>query len=87
MQTGIDGFYDWQGGMLWLRMEAGPEAEMLRAGIRHLGGGHATLVRATDAERHAIPVFEPQAAAVAALTTRIREKFDPAGMFNLGRMG
>lgn len=87
MQTGVDGYYDWQGGLLWLRMEAGPDAETLRAGIRHFGGGHATLVRANDAERRTIPVFEPQAPAVAALSARVREKFDPAGIFNSGRMG
>ncbi len=33
MQTGVDGYYDWQGGLVWLRMEAEPEAELLRAGI------------------------------------------------------
>jgi glycolate oxidase FAD binding subunit len=86
MQTGVDGYYDWQGGLLWLRMEADPEADLLRAGIRQVGGGHATLVRGTEAERRAIPVFEPQAA-VAALNARVREKFDPAGIFNPGRMG
>jgi glycolate oxidase FAD binding subunit len=86
LEVGIDGFYDWQGGLLWLRMEAGPEAELLRAGIRQFGGGHATLMRATEDERRAIPVFEPEAAAVAALSGRIREKFDPGGMFNPGKM-
>ena len=87
LQTGVDGYYDWQGGLLWLRMEAEPEADMLRAGIKHFGGGHATLMRATDEQRRTIPVFEPQPVAVAALTARVREKFDPAGIFNPGRMG
>jgi glycolate oxidase FAD binding subunit len=87
LNTGVDGYYDWQGGLLWLRMEAGAEADMLRGGIRHFGGGHATLMRATDDERRAIPVFEPQAPIVAALSARIRKKFDPAGMFNPGKIG
>lgn len=86
MQTGVDGYYDWQGGLVWLRMEAEPEADLLRAGISHFGGGHATLVRATDAQRDAIPIFEPQPPALAALTERVRTSFDPMGLFNPGRM-
>jgi glycolate oxidase FAD binding subunit len=86
MQTGVDGYYDWQGGLVWLRMEAEPEAELLRAGIGHFGGGHATLIRATDAERDAIQVFEPQSPALATLTERVRASFDPTGLFNPGRM-
>lgn len=86
MQTGVDGYYDWQGGLLWLRMEADPEADLLRAGIREFSGGYATLMRASDVDRRSIPVFEPLAPAVAALSARVREKFDPAGIFNPGRM-
>jgi glycolate oxidase FAD binding subunit len=86
MQTGVDGYYDWQGGLLWLRMEADPEAELLRAAVKQVGGGHATLMRAGEAERRTIPAFEPQSAAVAALAARVREKFDPGGIFNPGRM-
>jgi glycolate oxidase FAD binding subunit len=87
MQTGVNGYYDWQGGLLWLRMEADPEADLLRASIRQLGGGHATLVRATDAERRTIPTLEPPGPGIAALAARIREKFDPAGIFNPVRLG
>ena len=86
MQAGVDGYLDWQGGLLWLRMEAGPEAEALRDLVRQ-AGGHATLIRASENARRTIPVFHPEAPAVAALSARIREKFDPAGMFNPGRMG
>ncbi|MDB5556282.1 MAG: hypothetical protein JWL86_6266 [Rhizobium sp.] len=85
MQTGVDGYLDWQGGLLWLRMEAAPEAELVRDLVKQ-AGGHATLVRASDDDRVAIPAFQPEAPAVAALSARIREKFDPAGMFNRGRM-
>lgn len=86
MQTGVDGYLDWQGGLLWLRMEADAEADLVRDLVRQ-AGGHATLVRASEETRRSIPVFQPEAPAVAALSARIRDKFDPAGMFNPGRMG
>ncbi|OAP41581.1 2-hydroxy-acid oxidase [Sinorhizobium glycinis] len=86
LQAGVDAFYDWQGGLVWLRMEAESEAELVRRYVRALGGGHATLVRA-DGEAHArIPAFEPQAAAVAQLSERVRASFDPARIFNPGRL-
>jgi len=87
MQAAVAAFYDWQGGLIWLRMEHGePEAELLRALVKRHGGGHATLVRATPAERAAIPVFEPQAPALAALSARLKAEFDPQNILNPGRM-
>lgn len=87
LEAGIDAFYDWQGGLVWMRMEADPEAELLRRYIRALGGGHATLIRATEAARADIPTFEPLPDAVAALSARVKEKLDPAGIFSVGKMG
>jgi len=81
LETGVDAFYDWQGGLLWLRMEADPEAALLRRYVKALGGGHATLVRARPEVLAATPVFEPQAEAVAALGARVKASFDPAGVF------
>ncbi|OCP37041.1 glycolate oxidase subunit GlcE [Ensifer sp. LC163] len=86
LQTGVDAFYDWQGGLVWLRMESDPEAALVRRYIKALGGGHATLVRASDGLRATIPSFEPQPAPVALLSERVREKFDPQRIFNPGRM-
>lgn len=86
MQVACDAFYDWQGGLVWLRMEGEPEADLLRGLIRQFGGGHATLVRAAPAWRAAIPVFEPQPAALAALSARLKAEFDPKSILNPGRM-
>lgn len=87
LRAGVDAFYDWQGGLVWLRMEAGPEAELVRRGIAALGGGHATLIRASADQRTAVPVFEPQPAPLAALSRRLKAQFDPSGILNPGRMG
>ncbi|MBO3759000.1 glycolate oxidase subunit GlcE [Ciceribacter sp. L1K22] len=86
LEAGVDAFYEWQGGLVWMRMEADPEADLVRRYVKALGGGHATLVRAAAHAREATSVFQPLTPAVAALTERLREKFDPAGIFNPGRM-
>jgi glycolate oxidase FAD binding subunit len=86
LKTGVDAFYDWQGGLVWLQMEADPEADLVRKYIKALGGGHATLVRADAATRAAVPVFEPQPAALEALSKRIKDQFDPRAILNPGRM-
>lgn len=87
MQAPATVFYDWQGGLVWIRMEDGePQAELLRALVARCGGGHATLVRAAPAVRAAVAVFEPQAAPLAALSARLKEQFDPLAILNPGRM-
>lgn len=86
MEAGIDAFYDWQGGLVWMQMEADPEADLLRGAIRAFGGGHATLLRAPDDVRATVDAFEPRPAAEVLLSARIKEKLDPAGIFNLGKM-
>ncbi|MBU2483747.1 MAG: glycolate oxidase subunit GlcE [Alphaproteobacteria bacterium] len=86
LKTGVDAFYDWQGGLVWLRMEADPEADLVRQYLKALGGGHATLVRADAATRASVPVFEPQPKPLEALARRIKDQFDPAGVLNPGRM-
>jgi glycolate oxidase FAD binding subunit len=80
-----DAFYDWQGGLIWIRCEGDPEAETLRALIKKHGGGHATLIRASEEQRRAIPVFEPQPPALADLAKRLKAQFDPMGILNPGR--
>ncbi|MBV2143067.1 FAD-binding protein [Falsochrobactrum sp. TDYN1] len=84
--AGVDAYYDWQGGLIWLRMEAEPEAQILRALIARYGGGHATLVRAPESLRASTDVFEPQEPALAALSQRLKQQFDPENILNPGRM-
>lgn len=80
-------FFDWQGGLIWLRMEHGePEAASLRALVKKHGGGHATLVRANAAARASVSAFEPQASALRNLSDRVKASFDPHNILNPGRM-
>ena len=80
-------FYDWAGGLVWVAMPFAhePDAAAIRGAIKKLGG-HATLVRAPASVRAALDVFEPQPAALAALSRRVKEGFDPKGVLNPGRM-
>ena len=87
LHAAVDAFYDWQGGLVWLKIEGAPEADAIRALVKKHGGGHATLIRASEDECRAIPVFEPQPAPLAALAARVKEQFDPNGILNPGRMG
>lgn len=79
--------YDWSGGLIWLATASDGDAgaSLIRAAAK-AARGYATLVRAPDAVRAAVPVFEPEAPAIAALTKRIKASVDPAGILNPGRM-
>ncbi len=79
--------YDWAGGLIWAALPPTDDAgaRRVRAAVS-AAGGHARLIRAPAAVRAAVDVFEPEAAALAALTKRVRESFDPRGVLNTGRM-
>ena len=61
---------------------AAATAERIRATVR-AAGGHATLFRGGD---KSAGVFQPLAPAVARIHERLKAGFDPAGIFNPGRM-
>ncbi len=88
MEAPASVFFDWQGGLVWLRIEGGddPEANLLRRLVAKCGGGHATLLRASPTWRNSIAVFEPQPTPLAALSQRLKNEFDPKGILNPGRM-
>ena len=79
--------YDWGGGLVWIAGGAGGDAgaSVVRSAVKSVGG-HATLVRAPDAVRLSVDVFEPPAPPVMDLTRRLKATFDPAGILNPGRM-
>jgi glycolate oxidase FAD binding subunit len=80
-------FYDWAGGLIWAALPPSDDAGATK--VRAIVGaarGHATLIRAPAAVRAKVDVFEPQNPALAALTKRVREGFDPRGVLNAGRM-
>jgi glycolate oxidase FAD binding subunit len=80
-------FYDWGGGLVWMQLAGRSDAgaRLVRRALASCGG-HATLFRADVAVRAAVDVFEPQERALAALTRRVKEGFDPKGILGPGRM-
>jgi glycolate oxidase FAD binding subunit len=80
-------FADWAGGLLWLAVDNADDAgaaKIRRALLEP--GGHATLIRGSAELRAAIPVFQPQKAALARLGARVKHSFDPKRILNRGRM-
>lgn len=74
--------FDWAGGLVWLASNADPVA--IRAAAE-AAGGHAMLVRASEAMRRTVPALHPQPVALAAIEARVRRAFDSAGVFETGR--
>jgi FAD/FMN-containing dehydrogenase len=71
---------EWGGALRWWRTRL-TAAEVRAAASR--AGGHATLVRAADKSAGA---FARPSEAVMRLHRRLKEAFDPAGIFNPGRL-
>jgi glycolate oxidase FAD binding subunit len=71
---------EWGGALRWLR--SGAEAASVRAAAAR-AGGHATLFRGGD---KTAGVFAPLAPALLRLHRELKAAFDPAGIFNPGRL-
>ena len=71
---------EWGGAQRWLKSDA--PAEQIRSAVTAVGG-HATLFRGGDGS---VDVFQPMAPEAAKIRQRLMESFDPAGIFNPGRM-
>lgn len=72
--------FEWGGALLWRRGPA--EAATIRAAAA-AAGGHATLVRAADKRCGAQAPLLP---AIAAIHRRLKQAFDPHGIFDPGRL-
>jgi glycolate oxidase FAD binding subunit len=80
-------FLDWGGGLVWLAVKGGEDggAQAIRKALGP-DQGHATLIRGSVALRASVPVFQPLAPALAALTARVKDGFDPKRVLNRGRL-
>ena len=76
---------EWQGAQRWLWAPASAVDEIRRTSAAL--NGHATLFRAGADGAPGVPRFDHQTAVIETITQRLRAEFDPAGIFNPGRMG
>lgn len=84
---GASWYYDWGGGLVWLAVPAtGDAGEATIRTASKAANGHATLVRAPHDIRAAIAPFEPLSEPLMRVTAGIKTSFDPAGIFEPGRM-
>lgn len=77
-------FVEWHGAQRWLWAPGSAAAE-IRAAAAAVNG-HATLCRAGADGAPGVPRFDRQSPAIETITQRLRAEFDPAGIFNPGRM-
>jgi glycolate oxidase FAD binding subunit len=70
---------EWHGALRWLR--SGDASEVRAAAKR--AGGHATLFRARD---KTVAAFAPLDPVLLRLHRALKQAFDPAGIFNPGRL-
>ena len=75
---------EWQGAQRWLWAPASAAAELRAAAA--VVNGHATLFRAGADGAPGVARFSRQSLVIETITQRLREQFDPASIFNPGRV-
>ena len=78
-----DQLIEWGGAQRWIATRADPRT--VRASADALGG-HATAWRASAETKATHGVFAPLTAPLLAIHRRLKDEFDPHGLFNRGRM-
>lgn len=76
---------EWQGALRWL-WAPGNAASAIRSAVASVQG-HATLFRVAADGAPGVHRFDAESPTLQAITRRLREAFDPQGLFNPGRMG
>lgn len=74
---------EWGGALRWFATDMEPQK--LRVATQ-CAGGHATLWRPAPGQRRATTTFTPLDPVVLAIHRRLKAEFDPAGIFNRGRL-
>lgn len=76
--------HEWGSGLRWFRADSSTTEEQIRAVAKRVGG-HATLYR-TGNEAARAQAFQQPDAVMLKLQRRLKEQFDPAGVFSINRL-
>jgi glycolate oxidase FAD binding subunit len=84
-------YVEWHGAQRWLWAPASAATQVREAAVKV--GGHATLFRTSIASQHTLGdvdkqagVYTPLNAVQQRIQTELKKQFDPAGIFNPGRL-
>jgi glycolate oxidase FAD binding subunit len=76
---------EWHGGLRWVHADAADAPRLREAAAS--AGGHATLFRLAGEHRASgVPRFTPLAPPLDRIHRELKREFDPAGIFNRGRL-
>ncbi len=75
---------EWHGGLRWIWAPALAAGQLRQ--VADKAGGHATLFRRSAGTPADLPVFTPLPPVQQRIQRDLRQQFDPAGVFNPGRM-
>ena len=75
---------EWHGGLRWVWAPASAATQLRQ--FAEQAGGHATLFRRPVHTPAEVPVFTPLSPVQARIQRELKKQFDPAGIFNRGRM-
>jgi glycolate oxidase FAD binding subunit len=82
-RLGARWLYDWGGALVWI---GAPASAQIHA-VTHSLGGHAKLIRGAPEQHRMLPFRQTGSAGAAALASRVKQAFDPAGVLDPERFG
>ncbi len=77
---------EWHGALRWVQAPVA-QAAALHEAARQVGGSASLFIADSEERTDAGVAFDAQSAALAQIHARLKQAFDPAGVFNPGRMG
>ena len=85
LPQGAQPLVEWHGALRWVQAPAAA-ADALQDAARAVGGNASLFVAARHDEQRTCGVFDLKSSALEQIHARLKRSFDPAGIFNPGRM-